>query len=228
MLVMPGQYYPVNDQEFEAWVANFIANLTPLLIPLGEAATFDDDIIARKATYSTTLTSHVSAQTASFNARQAKDTSKESLINSLRFVVNQLRINPAFTDAMTVSLGLPLRDLVPSPSAPGSEIPTMTVDNSAPQTHIIRFWQMTEDAAERAAKPEWARALRIVRSVVESGQPCPAIELMGWLASDTSEPYMVLYNGTAVGKDAYYRGSWETQGGEIGLWSEAVKATITG
>ena len=68
----------------------------------------------------------------------------------------------------------------------------------------------------------------IVRAVVESGQPCPAIELMGWLASDTASPYMVTYNGTAVGKDAYYRGAWETHQGEIGVWSEAVKATITG
>ena len=225
---MAGQYYPAGDQEFEAWVANFITNLTANLILLGEAATFDDDIIAKKATYSTALTAHVAAQTASFNARQAKDTAKDNLIASLRFVVNQLRINPALSDALTVSLGLPLYDTEPTPSAPGSEIPTMTVDNSAPQTHIIRFWQMTEGSAERMAKPSWARALRIIRAVVESGEPCPAIELMGWLASDTSEPYMVMYNGTAVGKDAYYRGAWETQGGEIGLWSEAVKATITG
>ena len=34
--------------------------------------------------------------------------------------------------------------------------------------------------------------------------------------------------GTAVVKDAFYRGAWETHSGEIGLWSEAVKATITG
>ena len=225
---MPNEYFPSNDQEFEAFIASFITNSAAVMASLTLAATFDDAIITKKAKFTLDLASHVTAQAAAFAARETKDVSKESLITELRLLVNQLRANPLFTDAMALSLGLPVYDETPTPGTPNGEIATMEVDNSAPQTHILSFWQMTEGDAQRHAKPSWARALRIVRAVVESGEPCPAIELMGWLASDTSSPYMVTYNGTAVGKDAYYRGAWETHSGEIGLWSEAVKATITG
>lgn len=225
---MPSQFYPTNDQELESFVANVNANLPAVMTALGLPATFDDAIVAAKATFTTDLAAHTSAQLSAFNARGTKDGSKEVLIAALRNVNNQLRANPGFTDPMALSLGFPVYDTTPTPTTPKEEIATLEVDNGAPQTHIISFWQMSDDGGTKLSKPSWARALRIVRSVVESGEPCPAIELMGWLASDTSSPYMVTYNGTAVGKDAYYRGAWETQSGEIGLWSEAVKATITG
>lgn len=228
---MAGNFFPEGDLELNAFVANFNTNLTAVMASLTLAATFDDAIIAAKTAYNTALTAHVAAQTASFNARQTKDAAKAALVDELRNLVRQLRANPGFTDSMAASLGLPIYDSTPTPTTPGAETPSLSVDNSSPQTHIISFWQMGDsggETTEQIAKPEWARALRIVRAVVESGQPCPAIELMGWLASDTASPYMVTYNGTAVGKDAYYRGAWETHRGEIGVWSEAVKATITG
>jgi len=228
---MPGNFYPDSDQELNAWVANFNTNLAAVMTSLTLPATFDDAILAAKTAYSTALTAHVAAQTASFNARQTKDAARTTMVDELRNLVRQLRANPGFTDPMAVSLGLPIYDTVATPTVPGSETPSLSVDNGSPQTHIISFWQMGDsggETTEQIAKPQWARALRIVRSVVESGEPCPAVELMGWLASDTASPYMVTYTGTAVGKDAYYRGAWETHTGQIGLWSEAVKATITG
>ncbi len=228
---MPNDYIPSNDQALEAFATAFNANLPAVMTTLGLAATFDDAVIAAKSAFTTSLGSHVTSQLASHTARATKDANRDTLKAAIREVAQQLRPHPLFTDSHAVSLGLPIYDTVPTPTLPGAETPSLSVDNSSPQTHIISFWQMGDsggETTEEISKPEWARALRIVRSVVESGMPCPSIDLMGWLASDTTSPYMVTYTGTAIGKDVYYRGAWETQAGEIGVWSEAEKATVTG
>ncbi len=225
---MAGHYYPKDDQKFEAWVANFNTNLPAMLAGLGFPPTFDDDLLLKHATYAASLEAHGAAQAAAHAARLEKDAFQNDLIVAVRTAVRQLRANPAFDDAMAVSLGLPIYDKKPTRKQAGMEIPTLRVEITGPQTHAISFWQMTEEYQEKASKPAWARAMRILRSVVEVGEPCPPIELMGYLASDTAPPYVVMYGHAAVGKDAYYRGAWETPRGEIGPWSQAVRATIAG
>jgi hypothetical protein len=225
---MPAQYFPLNDQEFESWLTTFLANLGAVMTALGLAATFDDALVAAKATFSTELGDHVTAQAAALAQAQVKDDSKAATITELRNVVNQLRGNPAFTDAMATSLGLPVYDTVPSPTQPWTEVPSLEIDTSAPQHHRVKFWMMTDEGTFARAKPAWARACRIVHKIVATGQPAPAIETMDFLASDTSTPYDWDIPGSEVGKDIWYRGAWETPRGEIGPWSDPAKGTVTG
>lgn len=225
---MSDHFHPQGDQEFEAWVENFNANLAPILGALGLPPTFDDALLATHAAFSGKLVTHTAAQAAARAARQDKDDSKRECVQAMRVAVRQLRANPLFTDAMAELLGLPVYDRKATPKRAGGEAPTLRVEHVGPQAHAISFWQMTEGRDERAPRPDWARAMRLVRAIVEVGEPCPPIEKMEYLASDTASPYVATFDGTTVGKDAYYRGAWETPRGDVGPWSAAVRATVSG
>jgi hypothetical protein len=225
---MPATYYPTNDQLLESYVTELLVKLTAVMTDLTLPATFDDALTAALAAFSTSLGTHVASQTQAQQDRVAKDADKATLISALTSVVNQLRSNPGFTDEMAVSLGLPVRDTVKTPIIPGTEVPTLSVDTSAPQHHKIVFVQLTGVGLESIAKPEWARACRIMHAIVATGQPAPPIEDMDFLASDTSNPYEWDIPGAQVGKDIWYRGAWETPRGEAGNWSDPAKGTVTG
>jgi len=226
---MAQQFFPIGDQEFQAWLSGiFLPGLPAVMLALSLPATFDDALVAASGTYTTDLSDHQAAQTASFNAKTVKDGSKANAIAELRNVYAQLRGNPNFTAAMRASLGLPPEDTVLTPSTPGSEAPSAAVDTSFPQRHSISFWQTTAQAGQIIAKPSWARAARIVHKIVATGQPAPPIEDMDYLATDTSTPYTWDIPGSEVGKDIWYRLAWETTRGEIGPWSDPAKGTVTG
>jgi len=226
---MAQQFFPIGDQEFQAWLSGtFLPGLPAVMTALGLPATFDDNLVALSGTYTTSLSSHQAAQTASFEAKVQKDKDKGDAIEELRNLYGQLRGNPNFTAAHRASLGLPAVDTTPTPSTPGSEAPSAAVDTSFPQRHSISFWQTTEEAGQIIAKPSWARAARIVHKIVATGQPAPPIEDMDYLATDTSTPYTWDIPGSEVGKDIWYRLAWETSRGEIGPWSDPAKGTVTG
>jgi hypothetical protein len=226
---MPGgNYYPRNDQDLEAFLATFLTKLVDVMAELTLPATFDDALIAADTAFSAALGTHVASQAQAMADRQAKDTAQTSLIAALVAVVNQLRGNPGFTDDHAVLLGLPAHDTTPTPIVPGSEVPTLSVDTSAPQHHEVVFVQLTGVGLESIAKPDWARACRIMHAIVATGEPAPPIEEMTFLATDTSNPYGWNIPGAHVGKDVWYRGAWETPRGEVGNWSDPAKGTVTG
>lgn len=206
---------------------DFLANVGAVLLALGLAATVDDDLVAKKATYSTKLATNTASQTQARSDRQAKDDSKALTIAALRALINLLDAN-GMTAQQRADLGLAPKDTISTPIVPGQEVPSIAVDTSAPQHHEVRFWQTTSEAGVILAKPDWARACRIIRAVVASGVTCPPIEDMEYLASDTNSGYEYNLPGGDVGKDIWYRGAWETPRGEIGNWSDPAKGTVTG
>ncbi|MEQ1932630.1 MAG: hypothetical protein ABL962_01940 [Fimbriimonadaceae bacterium] len=225
---MPRSYYPQADDAFEAYLTALLVALPGVMTALGLAATFDDALIAAKTTYANDLSDHHTQQLASFSARQTKEASKAAVILQLQLVHAALEADPDLTDAMRVSLGWPPRDTVPSPSVPGVDVPVITVDTSHPQRHTIGFGRLTDEGEFAKGKPAWARALRIVYAVVPVGSPCPGIETMLYLASDTAPPYVWDIAVGNVGKDIWYRGAFETTSGELGPWSDPAKGTVTG
>ena len=225
---MPAQYFPTNDEALRAWMESFISKLADIMTDLSLPATFDDAIIAANAAFVADLDTHNDAQVAAQSARAAKDASKSSLIAILREIVRQLRANPEFTNEMAQLLQLPEYDTTPTPKLPGLEVPTIEVDINAIQHHKLRFWQQAPVGTETVPRPNWARAARIVRAVVASGQPCPPLEDMEFLASDTSSPYSYDLTGADVGKDVWYRAAWETPRGDLGTFSDPAKGTVRG
>jgi hypothetical protein len=98
------------DREFEAQVAQFLANLGPVKTALGLPANWEAQLQTRKNNFTTALNSLDLAEANYRQAKQSKDTARRSLESEFRNLVRQLRANPSFTNAMAASLGLPPRD----------------------------------------------------------------------------------------------------------------------
>ena len=195
---MANDFVKRGDREFEAQLAQFLANLGPVKTALGLPANWDAQLATRKNSFTTTLNSFDLAQANARQARQAKDTARRAAESEFRNLVRQLRANPNFTDAMAASLGLPPRDREPTPIEPGPEVPTLEVQIQALR-HVVHFWQADAQGGRRG-KPRWARAIRLVYAVVEPGEGPPPVERMQFLATDTASPYIWDLPSEWVGK----------------------------
>ncbi len=223
---MPRDYVKQPDRQFEAQVAQFLANLGPIKTALGLPATWDAPLQTLKSSFTTTLNGLDLAEAAYRQAKQAKDAARRNLESEFRNLVRQLWANPAFTGAQAAALGLPPRDRQRTPIEPGFEIPTLEVEVQ-PLRHVVRFWQADAQGGRRG-KPPWARAIRLVYAVVAPGEPPPPIEQMQFLATDTASPYIWDLPSEWVGQDIWYRGAWETPRGARGAWSDPARATVAG
>ncbi len=148
---MATPWYPRNDEQLQAFMSVFLANLPAVMSDLGLPATFDDALIAANTSFTSALSTHQASQTQAQTDRQAKDTAKDALIAELTNVVFQLRPNSLFVDEHAISLGIPIYDTTPSAIVPGTEVPTLEIDTSAPQHHRVLFWQMTDQGARLPA-----------------------------------------------------------------------------
>lgn len=221
-------FYPLNDEELLAFVDVTIAALPGVMLQLTLPGTFDDALIAKRATFATRLTTHQGSQVQAVQDRVSKDVGKDDLVIELQNINSALRGNLGFTDVMAADLGFPVYDTQPTPIVAGEEVPTLLVDVNTPQQHRISFWQMTDLEGGRIAKPEWAQACHIRYAIVASGAAAPPIEDMLYLASDSNDPYVWIIPGEHVGKDIWYRGAWETPRHELGGYSDPAKGTVRG
>ena len=224
---MAGQYFPQGDDELKTWMANFLLKLLDVMAALGLPATFDDALVAKVLAYNTSLDEQESAGTVAEQKTGVKKTTRGEMITLLRSVVKDLAGKPGFSDAMRVLLGLPAIDVIPTPIEPGTEIPTVELEQLGPQKHRVHFWDPGV-AQGRRGKPPWARAGRIMYAVVASGAAPPPLSQMLFLAIDSAAPYDWDIPAEHIGKMIYYRVAWETPTHELGPWSAALGAIVGG
>lgn len=223
---MPGQFYPVAETEFATWAFNFANEVPAIVTALGLPVTVDDAFIAARTAFATAYNNHVAAQADAQNIRQVKDVALTTMTNELRNLVKILRAQTAFTDAMALQLGLPVYDTTPgTATAVQTDVPELLIDNSTPGHHIVDF---SPAGADSSAKPDWAKACRIIHKIGTSQTGAPTITEMSLLAVDTSTPYSWDIPAGNIGSFVWYRAAWENAKGELGGWSEVAKATVTG
>ena len=68
------------DREFEAQVAQFLANLGPVITALGPPANWEAQLQTRKNNFTTALNSLDLAEAAYRQAKQSKDTARRSVV----------------------------------------------------------------------------------------------------------------------------------------------------
>ena len=103
---MPNSYIPNKDADLIAWLANFLTVANANLAPLGLIAGDLTPITTLQPTYSTNLLDVEAKKAALAFAVDTKDTTKDSIVQKVRIVVNKIQANPAVTPAMKSQLGI--------------------------------------------------------------------------------------------------------------------------
>ena len=223
---MAGNYIPRSDNDFQAWVANFVTYAQAHLTELGIALPDILPISAARTDFETKLSDNVTAQQAAQSARQAKDASRDTLESAIRQLVRQLQASGDVDDTERAALGITIPDTIPTAAGDITTRPIGAVDTSQRLRHEIRF--SDEETPTRRAKPQGVMGCEIWVKVAAQGEAPPADpDELSFVAMDTASPYIVEYEGADGGKTAHYMLRWVKTGGEKGPWSETISATIT-
>ncbi|MBN1787044.1 MAG: hypothetical protein JW806_01465 [Sedimentisphaerales bacterium] len=220
-------YLPAGDNDFLAWVGNFVTYANAHLVELGIGASQMLPIVGGQADFDAKLTANVTAQLTAQSARQAKDDSRDILEKAVRQLVNQLQASSSVDDTERAALGITIRDTVRTMSTGDIDTrPIGAVDTSQRLRHEIRF--SDEATPTSRAKPAGIMGCEIWVKVAPTGNPPPAsADELSFVAMDTASPYIVEYGGSDGGKTAHYMLRWVKSNGEKGPWSETISATIT-
>jgi hypothetical protein len=220
-------FIPIPDSEFAQWVQTFIDYVSAAPASVGLVTADVTPLTDAKTAFDGAYESHVAAQTDARAKRQAKDDARVDLVETVRALVRRIQAYPGTTDAMRQSMGITVRDAVPSIASAavlGDLRPWATVDTSQRLRHTIDF--RDAGAKDRRAKPSGVKGCEIwVR--IGSAPTDPPHDLK-FLALDTSTPYIAEFDLADAGKTAYYMLRWVNTRDEKGPWSETVEATIVG
>ncbi len=107
---MAYSYYPRKDSEFTIWLQNFTtvanANLAALDLVAGDLT----PITTLQSIYTSNLNDVEAKKAALAGAVDTKNTTKASIIQNVRVVVNKIQANPNVTTALKAQLGISTRE----------------------------------------------------------------------------------------------------------------------
>jgi len=216
-------YIPNSDGDFNAWLQNFVGNISANAASLGLTAADITPITDAASDWNTKYAANISAQSDAQSARQAKDDSRDTTEKAVRPMVGRLQSSTAVTDAQRQSLGVTVRSTTRTPTGAPTTKPVAQVDTSQRLRHTVSFFD--ELTPTSRAKPDGVQGCEIW---IKIGEPQPAgPDDFKYLATDTRSPYLAEFDAADAGKTAYYILRWVSTRGETGPWSQTVKGTIT-
>jgi hypothetical protein len=220
-------FIPVPDAELAEWAQALLDYVTTAPASVGLVAADLTPMADAKTAFDGAYDSHVAAQADARAKRQAKDDARVELVDQARALVRRIQAFPGTTDAVRQTLGITVRDAVPSIASAAvlaDTRPWATVDTSQRLRHTIDF----RDAGtkDRRAKPAGMKGCEIWVRIGTAPVDPPAD--MQFLALSTATPFIAEYNFADANKTAYYMLRWVNTRDEKGPWSETVEATIVG
>jgi hypothetical protein len=218
-------YIPNSDAEFNIWQANLVekvlANATAWGIPAEDIA-----IITAKQTVWTSCFSKASNKQNRTSADvQAKDDAREPYEKDLRkFVAQWLAHNTKVSNSDRERMGVTVKSTTHTPKPTPTTCPVGTIDFSVRMQHGIHY---ADEATPRSkAKPDGIHGCEVWMKL-DGEAPKDSSELT-FLATNTSSPYVATFDGSQVGKTAWYRLRWVNTRGEHGPWSSIISAIVVG
>ena len=194
------------------------ANATRLLVSAANQTLLSSLLTKWNTYYGLTQNADTRTKTAVDN----KDAVKADLMTLLRTVYGDIP-NSALTTADRNTLNLPEASTSRTPAPVPTTKPIAQVDTSQRLQHTVSF----TNADGSVAKPTGVHGCQIWMKVGGATAPTDPSEL-SFVATDTATPYIVTFAGADAGKPVYYWLRWENTRGEVGPWSDAVMATVTG
>lgn len=210
-------FIPNADSDFNEMAVNLNTSVTDPANPLQLATT----LITR---FTTAFGAWTPAWTAwgflapQINAKlQTKDSTRLALDGVIREVNAAAQANPAVTAAQKAAADLPVHKTTRTPVGEISTSPQLQrVDNE----HLLqRLWFVDSATPTSKARPAGAAFCEIRQLIVAAGGAAPTDPAaMPFLATDTKPPYRADFDGSDVGKTAYYALRWVNTKSEPGPW----------
>jgi hypothetical protein len=220
---MSTDYIPRTIAARIAWLANFAAGLAKNKAALS----LTDPQVASMTTLQAALETarqDLATAEAAFRAKQAAaDAAEEAAVAEARLRARQIQADPNVEDELRAELSLPLRDTTPTPPAPLTSRPIITIDFSQRLQHTLDYRDSATPTSR--ARPDNATGCEIRRHIGAS--PPAGTDQFVYLETDRSSPFEVEYGEEHAGKIASYILRWINANGDKGPWSETVSATIT-
>lgn len=214
---------PRRDQDLDAMMDNFVANIGAVLADLGLPATADDAVIADAADFKAKLAAQIASQAAAQSDTAAKNGSRGTLEDDFQALYALLVAN-GLTDDQRAELGLQLLDTILTPVAAPTSQPVLILDTSLRLKLVVNFADIGTPTLR--AKPAGVRSCRLWIKV--GGAPPTDLSECEFLADDTNTPYTGIFEGSEAGQMAHIIGQWVSPRGDVGPISETASATIPG
>jgi len=154
----------------------------------------------------------------------AKDVSKAALIAELRALYKKFNAANIPADKRQ-ELGLPILDKTPTPVAPPTTKPVLTIRDSDKQGCSVRA--KDELTLETKAKPPGVEGLEILMTIQPAGTPAPA-DLRQWFSGGIAKrsDFVIPFEPSDAGKVAHIRAAWFSTRGSRGPLSDIVSLPI--
>jgi len=218
-------FIPQNDAEFNLWQLSLTDIIEPNLTLWNINP---DDYSALKATQNAWITAFTKASNKQNRTRadvQSKDDAHDTYVKALRqFNAQWLSNNTRVLNSDRERMGLTVKQGTHKPVPVPATSPVGMVDFSVRLRHTINY---TDEATPRSkAKPAGVHGCEIWTKI-DGSAPMDASEL-DYLATNTSSPYSVTFEGKNAAKNVYYWLRWVNTRGEPGPWSRTISAMVAG
>jgi hypothetical protein len=229
-------YIPESDEDFDAWMDNFLTYARANIEALGLTEADLAPIEASHADWKTAYAAHLAADAAAKEAQQLwyqgtrsrKIDPRETMDGAALPFLRQLEANSALRNLVRQTVGINLRT-VNRPDAPTSR-PIATLDASVRLQHRVSFAD-----EKNPGNQELPQGIFACEIWIKIGNPSPAgpgdltqadASEFTYRATGARSPYFAGFDAEEGGQAACYMLRWVNIRGEHGPWSQTVSGTI--
>jgi len=210
----------LSDSELSDLAAHIYTIINASPAAYGATADQANEFKTNKDTFNTDLTAHIAAQAAAQSKTKAKETSRATVEEGVRFFLKQAKLHGSSEEDIAA-----LR----VPTDAGAELPTATrpvgrIQTSERFQHIIHF--ADESAPDSKRKPRGVFGCEIYLKI--GGAPPTSAKECVPCGVDRKTPYIWEFDAEDVGKMAHYMLRWQFNDDSFSPWSQTVSATVTG
>lgn len=212
---------PRNDQDLNAFAANFDAKITLTPTAYGLLAADATAFHALALDFATRLATALNPTTRNKGTVAAKNTSKAALLLKARSLLKIVSAYPPLTAQQRADLGMNPRDVTPTPAPVPSTKPLVTIDPAG------RLRLTDETTPTRRAKPVGVMGALVFMKIAAPADPPPVAPNQtefALLATKTSATLEIPAGSN--GKMLYVLAQWVNDRGESGPVSTIAATSI--
>ena len=212
---------PTGDGNLLPWSNNFAARVSADFAALGLSAADAALYAGLHADYAALLAVAATPATHTRPALAAKNAAKTTLLARARQFARVIKANPTVTDARRADLGLPPRDVTPSPIPPPASRPLLIVD---PFGNVgIR----DEATPGRRRKPRTVLGAVLFTKLAPAGAPAPTSPADAQYAGvATRDKFALPLPPNAAGQVLWVLAHWINEKGQAGPVSAVVWSRV--